>query len=85
MLMIANGLTTMTVLLPFFFVVNNVGEIVTTAFDSINVSMYEVAWYECPVELQKYLIPMLLAAEQPVRVSVFANFHCSRGTFKEVT
>lgn len=83
--MFGNGLSAMAVFLPFFFVVNNVGENVTTAFDSMNEAMYVVTWYGIPIELQKYLIPMLLSTEAPMRVPVFANSCCSRGTFKEVT
>lgn len=56
----------------------------TAAFAETNAFIYDIAWYECPVAIQKYLMPMILMAEKPFVVNVFGSLDCSRDTFKRV-
>lgn len=84
-LLIVSGLSCISVFMPFFFVVCNIGENVTTAFNSINSSVYAISWYNCPVRIQKYLLPIILITEEPVRIPVFGSIDCCRETFKGVS
>lgn len=83
-LIFSSGLSSVAIFVPFFLVVCNIGENVTISFDKINESIYDIAWYECPVNLQKYLIPMIMASEKPLHIHVFGKYECCRDTFKEV-
>lgn len=82
--MFVMGMSCMSVFLPFFFVVNNIGENVSTAFGALNESIYDLTWYASPLDLQRYLISMLSITQRPLRIPVFAEFDCCRDTFKRV-
>lgn len=82
--MFVNGMSCLFVFLPFFFLVNNIGENVSIAFDAVNESMYEMKWYACPLDLQKYFIPMIGITQRSHRIPVFAVYDCCRDTFKRV-
>lgn len=69
---------------PIFFVVCNCGESVTSAFDDMDEVVYEMEWYACPIELQKYLIAMLAIIRRPVVFNGLFSMDCSRFTFKRV-
>lgn len=74
----------LTVFIPYFFIACNIGETVTAAYAQLNESIYNIAWYKCQMENQKYIVPMILMAEKPFRLPVYASFDCSRDTFKSV-
>lgn len=70
-------------LLPFLFLVCHLGERFTGAYDDFKFSAYNVSWYLYPVQNQKYILAMLVAAGQPVCFES-ALLDCSHGTFKKV-
>lgn len=83
-LLLVTAMSCLSVFLPFFYPTCALGENVTAAFAGMNESIYEISWYACPVDFQKYLIPMILMAEKPFRIHVFGSLDCSRDTFKHV-
>lgn len=81
---LVTGITGSMALLPFLYLICHLGEIVTNAYFNLNSSIYNVSWYLCPVEIQKCILPMLLAAEQPIYFNSIASLNCSHDTFKRV-
>lgn len=57
---------------------------VTSAFLELDETVYAILWYNLPVELQKYLVPMLLSTQRPVIMKGVFALDCSRDTFKQV-
>lgn len=82
--MFVTSISCFAVFVPFFYPVCSLGENVTTAFVQMNESIYEIKWYECPREQQKYLVQMIMFSETPFRVTIFGTMDCSRDTFKKV-
>lgn len=70
--------------MPIFFLICNLGEMVTSAFLELDETVYAILWYNLPVELQKYLVPMLLSTQRPVIMKGVFALDCSRDTFKQV-
>lgn len=83
-MLFATAMSCLTAFIPYFFIACNIGETVTAAFAELNQSIYNIAWYKCRVENQKSIVPMILMAEKPFRLPVYASFDCSRDTFKSV-
>lgn len=82
--MLFTGIACSALTVPPLFLACNLGEIVSIAFDTANTTIYQIKWYECPVNLQKCLIPMLLVTEIPYHMPIFGQLDCSRATFKLV-
>lgn len=51
--------------MPFVFAVCHFGENVSTALGKLHEVIYNMMWLACPIELQQYLVPMLIYAEKP--------------------
>lgn len=83
--MFITAMACLVAFIPFFFTSCNFGENVTTAFSDNNESIYKISWYKCSVTEQKYLIPMIMMAEKPFHLAIFAEVDCTRDTFKRVT
>lgn len=84
-LLISKEICTSAVWMPLLFLLCNYGERVTTSYVTLNEQIYEKSWYLCPCEIQRYFIPVLLAAQQPVYLEGFARINCSLETFKRVS
>lgn len=83
-LLLVTAMTCLFAFVPFVYPVCDIGENVTLAYATMNQSIYGITWYECPVKLQRYLVPMILMAEKPFNVNVFGSIDCSRDTFKQI-
>lgn len=69
---------------PMFFLICNLGEMVTSAFADLNETVYGIAWPLCPIELQKNLVMMLPSTQKSVIMRGIFSLDCSRSTFKQV-
>lgn len=75
----------MGLFIPIFFLMCNIGESVTSAFEDMDKLIYRMEWHLCPVELQKHLIVMLSVIRQPIPMRGIFSLDCSRFTFKRVS
>lgn len=70
--------------LPFYHMLNDSGESVTSAFGHINEAIFSKSWYLCPVDLQRYVTLIMCMAQKPAYLEGFAHINFSRETFKKV-
>lgn len=70
--------------MPFVFAVCHFGENVSTALGKLHESIYNIEWYSCPLDIQKYMVPMLCFAEKPFYFDGVL-MDCSHVTFKRVS
>lgn len=71
-------------LLVAMYIPCHFGNEVTFEFDGIWESVYDVSWYEFPVETAKHFPFILEIAEKAVNMKVFGNIVCTRDLFKKV-
>lgn len=70
--------------LALVFIICELGQSLSNAFDEINVTINQFDWYLFPNEIQRVL-PMIIAhAQQPVLVECFGSIACTRDAFKNV-
>lgn len=60
------------------------GEHLLNTFERLNESIFECDWYRFPLESQKLLNAMLVAAQRPVYIRGFGSSACTHESFKEV-
>lgn len=60
------------------------GENVTERFSQIPRAIYCCDWYMYPMEIQRALPTVMVAAQQPVVFQGFSNLKCTREAFKKV-
>lgn len=60
------------------------GQRMTNAFEIFEVVMCKLDWLLFPVEVQQLLPPLLIIAQQPVRLECFGSNACMRESFKKV-
>lgn len=83
-LLVVSAISILTIWLPLFYMLCDFGEHVTIASGRLNTSFYSNSWYLCPIEMQRYFLVILLAAQKPLYMEGFARLNCSRETFKRV-
>lgn len=83
-LLINGAFSILMIWLPMFHLLCNFGEDVVSGFAEVNGEVYDMPWYLCPVNLQKYIVVMAAMAEKPVLMRGFATLNCSLETFKQV-
>lgn len=71
-------------LLVAMYIPCHFGNEVTFEFDGIWKSVYEVSWYEFPLETAKHFPFILEIAEKTVNMKGFGNIVCIRDLFKKV-
>lgn len=79
-----NAMSRMFMFSPMFFVICNLGETVTAAFDEMDKIVYGISWISCPTTMQKYFVLILKSTQQPVVMKGIFSLDCSRHTFKLV-
>lgn len=60
------------------------GQQMTNAFENFNTVLCEHDWYLFPMKLQQFLPPLLIIAQEPVRLECFGSNACVRESFKKV-
>lgn len=70
--------------LPFCIWLCSVGENITTSFSNLNEQIYGVSWHKSPVNIQKYILPMIIASQPAVGFRGFFAMGYSHDTFKRV-
>lgn len=83
-LLLPGAITAIVTLMPFLFLVCYVGEHVTTVYLDLKDSIYNISWFLCPLDLQRYIVPMLMNADKPVYFESFGTLNCTNDTFKRV-
>lgn len=68
----------------WLFVLCYFGDQVTSAFENLHESIYMCDWHLFPLELKKYITPMLLLAHENVYMHGFYEFDCTLQVFEQV-
>lgn len=71
--------------LPVFFLTCNFGELVTSAFENLEVPFYNLSWHLIPIEQQRFVMLVLNAIQKPVVIKGLFALDCSRATFNKVS
>lgn len=66
------------------FVFCELGINVTDRFNRIPDQIYDSEWYTFPMDIQRILPTVMVAAQQPLVLQGFANLKCTRESFKKV-
>lgn len=66
------------------FVVCELSQRVTNAFEDLNDVIAEFNWYLFPSKLKKMLPTIMIVAQQPIEFECFGSISCSREAFKKV-
>lgn len=69
--------------LNFFFC--EFGSRISGQFEELGDVIYQSAWYSYPLDVQRLLPTILIAAQDPFIVSVFGNISCTREAFINVS
>lgn len=66
------------------FIVCELGQRMTDAFEKIDISMDHLDWYLFPIEIQRQLPMIIVVAQQSVLLESFGSIGCTREVFKNV-
>lgn len=70
--------------LALVFIVCELGQRMTNAFDKINSSINNLNWCLLPMNMKR-MLPLIIAnAQQPVTLECFGEIACTREVFKNV-
>lgn len=83
-LLLQAAMTAIFAVMPFLFLVCYVGGMVTMVYLDVKESIFNISWYLCPLQLQHYIVPMLMHADKPIDFESFGTLNCSNDTFKRV-
>ena len=71
-------------LISWLYVFCEFGHQVTQRFDDLHDTVFGMAWYLLPLEMQK-TIPMIISmAQKEVHLEAFGGVHCTREVFMKV-
>lgn len=82
--MIFQCMVALCVVITNIFVYCYFGQQVTSKFAEVHPVIYEMHWHEYPVDLQKYLILMLMRSQRTFSFKGYMTT-CSLATFKAVS
>lgn len=74
----------MIVALVLVFLVCELGEMVTSQYESLNDELHQCDWYLFPVGMQRMLVIFMSYTQQPVLIRGYGNVRCVRVSFKNV-
>lgn len=66
------------------FVVCEVGQRFSNAFEELDVLISQTNWYLFPYKVQRMLPMIIVNAQQPIGIKCFGSVFCERGTFQQV-
>lgn len=69
----------------FVFVICELCQRVSNAFNDLNDKVFEFNWYLFPATVKQMLPTIMLYAQQPIVFQCFGSFSCSREAFKQVS
>lgn len=61
------------------------GQRVTNEFEKLNDMIDELDWYTFPIEIQRMLPIIMIAAQEPVVIRGYGNIACVREVFGQVS
>lgn len=80
---IVKPISAISLWIVLFYMLCNFGDEVTDAFLDLNESIYDLLWYQLPVDQQKYVILMIFNANHPVYLEGLV-IRSVRETFRKV-
>lgn len=73
-----------TVALLLVFIICELGQRITDAFEEIGFTIQQSDWYLFPIKI-KQMLPMIIAnAQKPATIECFGSITCARDTFESV-
>lgn len=66
------------------FLICDFGHKVCNQFIALEDSIYRINWYLLPIDLQRFLLIIMIASQKSVEIRGFGNISCTRETFKKV-
>lgn len=79
-----NAVACVCMYVPVYFLVCDLGESVTSAFGEMDEIVYDINWPDVPPDIEKYVVLVLAATQQPIIMEGIFGMDCSRFTFKRV-
>lgn len=70
--------------LVIMFITCMFGERLTIAFEQFSDALYQSDWHSFPIQMQQILLILMVNAQQPVRLTGFANTLCALESFNKV-
>lgn len=67
------------------FIVCEIGERISTAFNEIDDVIDQFKWYLLPAEVQRMLPTIILNVQQKVALKCFGSISCQREAFRKVS
>lgn len=83
-LILLNSLLSLSACVPAMFLLCHLGQRITSDFDALNVSVYQVLWYRLPTQMQRNFVPILMVTQKSMVFSAIGELNCSHETFKRV-
>lgn len=77
-------LTEILYVFGIIFIECEIGHHLSSEFDSINDAVYELDWNSYPDNIKRMMPIILQVTLEPVELSAYGNYACSRETFKRV-
>lgn len=66
------------------FLICEVGNHLNIKFETINKAFYDLDWNTFPDKIQRMMPPILHFSQEPVQLSAYGNYPCTRDMFKKV-
>lgn len=67
------------------FIACDLSQRIERAFEECNDVINQFKWYWFPIEIQRLLPLIMIAAQQPIEIKTFGSVACDRDTFKRVS
>lgn len=83
--LLLQSIMTTTALVLILFIFCYYGNMVTSECQLVSISAYDTLWYLYPIELQKYIIPIMQRSQQPFYFTGFKITVCSLQSFTNVS
>lgn len=74
----------LSVMMIYLVLLCLLGDDVTIRFRQVHDSIWECSWYKFPLDTQKLLPMILMAAQKPVFIKGYMNMQCTRESVKKV-
>lgn len=73
-----------SIIMQLLFCFCYLGNRITTKQMEISEAIYDVPWYDFPMEIQKYIKPIMMRSQKPFILTGYSLTNLSLQSFKEV-
>lgn len=84
LLLITIAVLDMCISFGITYIICEIGQQITNAFEEIEDVIGQIDWYLFPIEFKRMFPMFVNAAQQPMEIACFGSVPCSRGTYKKV-